>query len=250
MSEATPAPPTAGAPVIGISAYSEPARWGAWDLDAVVLPQAYAAQVAAAGGLPVLLPPAAGIEAALARLDGLILSGGGDLDPARYGADRHAKTGSVRPARDAAELALFTAAADRGLPVLGICRGLQVINAARGGTLHQHLPDVVGHRDHAPAPGQYGAHPVRVAPGSAVAAALGRTALESVPSAHHQAIDRLGQGLTAVAWAPDGIIEAVDIDIPGSPFALAVQWHPEAGTDPSLFRALIAASRLTSTLAS
>lgn len=242
--------PSAGVPVIGISAYCEPARWGAWDLDAVVLPQAYAAQVAAAGGLPVLLPPAAGIEAALARLDGLILSGGGDLDPARYGADRHAETGSVRPARDVAELALFEAAADRGLPVLGICRGLQVINAARGGTLHQHLPDVVGHRDHAPAPGQYGSHPVRVAPGSALAAALGRTALESVPSAHHQAIDRLGRGLTAVAWAPDGMIEAVDIDIPGSPFALAVQWHPESGTDPSLFRALIAASRRVPSLAS
>jgi putative glutamine amidotransferase len=187
------APPPAGAPVIGISAYSERARWSAWDLDAVVLPQAYAAQVAAAGGLPVLLPPAAGIEAALARLDGLILSGGGDLDPARYGADRHPETGSVRPARDAAELALFTAAADRGLPVLGICRGLQVINAARGGTLHQHLPDVAGHRDHAPAPGQYGAHPVRVAPGSALAAALAGPRWSPCP-AHHQAIDQLGQG--------------------------------------------------------
>jgi putative glutamine amidotransferase len=241
---------SAALPVIGISAYCEPARWGAWDLDAVVLPQAYAAQVAAAGGLPVLLPPVAGVEAAMSRLDGLVLSGGGDLDPARYGADRHAETGSVRPARDAAELALFTAAADRGLPVLGICRGLQVINAARGGTLHQHLPDVTGHRDHAPAPGQYGSHPVRVAPGSALAAALGRTSLESVPSAHHQAIDRPGWGLTAAAWAPDGIIEAVDIDIPGSPFALAVQWHPESGTDPSLFLALIAASRLASSLAS
>ena len=237
-------------PVIGISAYCEPARWGAWDLDAVVLPQAYARSVTAAGGLPVLLPPVAGVEAALGRLDGLILSGGGDLDPARYGADRHPETGSVRPGRDAAELALFTAAADRGLPVLGICRGLQVINAARGGTLHQHLPDVTGHHGHAPAPGQYGSHPVRVAPGSALAAALGRTRLESVPSAHHQAIDRLGRGLTAVAWAPDGMIEAVDIDIPGSPFALAVQWHPESGTDSSLFLALIAASRRTASLAS
>jgi gamma-glutamyl-gamma-aminobutyrate hydrolase PuuD len=118
-----------------------------------------------------------------------------------------------------------------------------VINTYLGGTLHQHLPDEVGHSDHAPGPGQYGSHPVRVDPASRLAAVLGRTALDGEPSAHHQAIDRLGKGLTAVAWAPDGIIEAVDIDAPGCPFALAVQWHPEAGTDLSLFRALVAAAR-------
>jgi putative glutamine amidotransferase len=237
LSEALPAP------VIGISAYQEQARWGAWDLGAVVLPQAYAAQVAAAGGLPVLLPPEAGIGAVVSRLDGLILSGGGDVDPASYGADPHPQTGGVRPARDTAERALFAAAVDRGLPILGICRGLQVINTYLGGTLHQHLPEVTGHQDHSPARGQYGMHAVRVDPASRLAAVLGRTALEGEPSAHHQAIDRLGKGLTAVAWAPDGIIEAVDIDAPGCPFALAVQWHPEAGSDPSLFRALVAAAR-------
>jgi putative glutamine amidotransferase len=230
------------APVIGISAYSERARWGVWDTGAVLLPQQYCAQVAAAGGVPVLLPPLAGIELAVGRLDGLVLSGGADVGPGRYGAAAHEQTRGVRPDRDAAEAALLAAALGRGLPVLGICRGLQVINVARGGTLHQHLPDLVGHAGHGPTPGAYGSHPVRVTPGSNLAGVLGRTELDGVPTHHHQAIDRLGDGLTAVAWTPDGVIEAVELDVPGCPFALAVQWHPEAGSDPALFRALVAAA--------
>jgi putative glutamine amidotransferase len=236
-----------GAPLIGISAYCELARWGVWERPAMVLPRRYADRVAAAGGIPVLLPPVPGIEDALGRLDGLMLSGGGDIDPARYRAEPAPETGSVREERDAAEFALFAAAMSRHLPVLGICRGLQVINVARGGTLHQHLPDVVGHDGHAPVPGAFGEHVVRVAPGSRLGQILGRdeAGLSIVtPTHHHQAVDQLGRGLVPTAWAPDGTIEALEFDAAGDgPFMVAVQWHPEAGDDPSLFRALVAAAR-------
>jgi putative glutamine amidotransferase len=232
-----------GAPLIGISAYCEVAKWGAWDRPAVLLPRRYADSVAAAGGIPVLLPPLPGIENALGRLDGLILSGGGDIDPARYHAEPAPQTGSVREERDAAELELFAAARSRRLPVLGICRGLQVINVALGGTLVQHLPDVVGHDGHAPVPGSYGDHAVRVAAGSKLSQILGRDET-STPTHHHQAVDQLGRGLVPTAWAQDGTIEAFELDAAGDGwFMVAVQWHPEAGDDPSLFRALIAAAR-------
>jgi putative glutamine amidotransferase len=242
-----------GPPVIGISMYAEQARWGAWDSPALLLPRRYADSVAEAGGIPVLLPPVPGIERAVPRLDGLILSGGGDIDPAEFGAAAAPETRSIRPARDAAEFALVSAALGRGLPFLGICRGLQVLNVARGGTLHQHLPALVGHDGHSPVPGSYGSHLVRVAPGSRLAGILGNPGeLDEfpVPTQHHQAIDRLGAGLTATAWTADGVIEAVELAAPaasghaasGSVFALAVQWHPEAGTDPRLFRALVAAA--------
>ena len=242
-----------GRPVIGISVYAEQARWGAWDRPALLLPRSYADSVAQAGGIPVLLPPVPGVEHAVTRLDGLILSGGGDIDPAQFGAAADPQTRSVRPARDTAEFALVAAALARGLPFLGICRGLQVLNVARGGTLHQHLPALVGHDGHAPVPGGYGSHPVRIAAGSRLAGILGdpgETDEFDVPTQHHQAIDRLGDGLTATAWTADGVIEAVELALParnghganGSWFAMAVQWHPEAGTDPRLFRALVAAA--------
>ena len=242
-----------GRPVIGISSYTEQARWGGWDLPAFLLPRRYADRVAAAGGLPVLLPPVPGIEQTAARLDGLVLAGGGDIDPAAFGAQPHPQTGGVRPARDAAEFALVSAALELGLPLLGICRGLQVLNVARGGTLHQHLPGLVGHDEHSPVPAGYGSHPVKIAPDSRLAAVLGDQELPGefpVPTHHHQAIDRLGEGLVATAWAADGVIEAVELAAPepdgrgGSTpgFALAVQWHPEAGDDPRLFRALVAAA--------
>jgi putative glutamine amidotransferase len=228
-------------PVIGISAYSERARWGVWDLPATLLPQNYVDQVAAAGGAPVLLPPMPGIEAAVTRLDGLIISGGPDIEPASYGEQAGPHTTVVRPARDAAEVALMRAALEAGVPVLGVCRGLQVMNVALGGTLIQHLPDVVGHEDHSPTPGAMGEHKVTIgADGPSRLAAILGTGAIVVPTHHHQGIDRLADGLTATAWADDGTIEAIEMD---APFALGVQWHPEAGDDPALFVALIAAAR-------
>ncbi len=234
-----------GLPVIGISAYCERARWGVWESDAVVLPRRYADRVAQAGAIPVLLPPVAGVEDALARLDGLVLSGGGDIDPAQYGESPGPHLVSVRPERDRAELALLHAALTRQLPVLGICRGLQLINVALGGRLHQHLPDVVGHDEHAPKPGAFADHDVTVAPGSRLATIVGAAGPDqplAVPTHHHQAISLLADGLTATAWTPDGTIEAVELDPARSPFVLAIQWHPEAGQDLSLFSALVAAA--------
>src|SRR5215469_15324979 len=151
----------AGHPVVGISAYSEVARWGVWEQQATLLPQNYVDQVAAAGGIPVLLPPIPGVERAVGRLDGLVISGGPDVEPGRYGQQQDPTT-VVRPGRDEAEFALFRAALDAGTPVLGICRGMQLMNVALGGTLIQHLPDVVGHDGHSPTPGAMGRHMVRV----------------------------------------------------------------------------------------
>jgi len=242
-----------GRPVIGISSYAEQASWGVWDTATVLLPRRYADSVVAAGGIPVLLPPFPGIEETVVRLDGLILAGGGDIDPAEFGAQPDPQTTSIRPDRDAAELALASAALERGLAFLGICRGLQVLNVARGGSLHQHLPDLVGHDGHSPVSGGYGSHPVRVAPDSRLAGVLGHPGPQveiPVPTHHHQAVDRLGEGLIATAWTADGVIEAVEFAAAepngpgrnGSGFALAVQWHPEAGQDQRLFRALVAAA--------
>jgi putative glutamine amidotransferase len=229
------------APVIGLSAYEEQVRWGVWDVPGVLLPSTYVRSVVAAGGVPVLLPPVPDTAAAVvARLDGLVLSGGPDIDPGRYGAAPLASTGAPRADRDAAELGLLDAATAAGVPVLGICRGLQLLNVARRGTLHQHLPDVVGTPDHAPGPGTYGRHAVAVDEGSLLARVLGRTSAE-VPSYHHQAVDDLGRGLTVTATAPDGTVEALEDR--SLPFCLAVQWHPEAGDDLSLFRALVGAAR-------
>jgi putative glutamine amidotransferase len=233
-----------GSPVIGISCYALRARWGVWDDQALLLPRRYADKIAQAGGVPVLLPPLPGSADVLDRLDGLVLSGGADVDPARYGAERDPATDPASADRDDAELALCTAALTSGLPLLGICRGMQVINVALGGTLHQHLPDLVGHDGHSPDPGSYGSHDVTVAPGTRLAAVLGRTEL-SVPTHHHQAVDKLGAGLVPAAWADDGIIEAVEFGAFGadSPVLLAVQWHPEAGDDPSLFNGFVAAAQ-------
>jgi putative glutamine amidotransferase len=235
------------APIIGLSAYSEPAQWAVWQAPAALLPMSYVDQVTEAGGVPVLLPPVPGVASALGRLDGLILTGGGDVDPAGYGAQADPRTSRVQPDRDQAELELLAAALADGLPVLGICRGMQVLNVARGGTLCQHLPDDAGHR---PAPGTFGSHQVQVAPGSRLASLLrpgggppaGEPGLTlDVATAHHQGIDRLGDGLVPVAWAQDGLIEAVELAGP-HPFALGVQWHPEAGQDGRLVSALVAAA--------
>lgn len=196
------------------------------------LPAAYVDAVRAVGGVAVLLSPGdAAPEDLLARLDGLVLSGGGDLDPRASGAGEHGAVYGTCAERDAFEIALARAAIALGAPTLAICRGLQIVNVARGGTLHGHLPDVVGDAvSHRASQLEATAHAVRIAGGSALAGALDAEALPSVPSWHHQAIDRLGAGMTAVAWAEDGVIEAAELA--GAPSLVAVQWHPELDLAP------------------
>jgi putative glutamine amidotransferase len=237
----------ATAPVIGLSAYAVPASWGIWSGETVLLPRAYLDAVLGAGGIPVLLAPLPGvIQAVLPRLDGLLIAGGPDVDPARYGQPRGPHTQPPVPDRDEAESALISAAIGAGLPVLGVCRGLQVLNVLRGGTLTQHLPDLVGHQQHSPPGGDtFARHPVRVAEGSRLAAALGlsggRFDLDGVPTYHHQGLAEVGTGLVPTAWADDGTVEAVED--PSLPFCIGIQWHPEAGDDPALFAALVTAAR-------
>jgi len=231
-------------PVIGISANMVRAKWLVWDMPVTLMPQAYIDLMTAAGCVPVLLPPQPGIEEAVHRLDGLLLPGGGDLDPGLYGAPRHPQTGRLNPRRDTAEVALARAAIRTGLPVLGICRGLQVLNVVLGGTLHQHLPDVVGDEGHEPEPGVFGKQAVSLEPGSHIAKIM-ESELATVPCHHHQAIDRIGAGLTVTARARDGVIEAAELE--GHPFAVAVQWHAEedGGGAAALFGALVDAARRT-----
>lgn len=205
----------------------------------MALGMTYVRAVEAAGGIPVVLPPVCDRDARrlLARLDGLVLSGGPDLAPRAYGAQPHVELGPTEPHLDRFEYAVAREAVRLRLPTLGICRGAQTLNVARGGTLHQHLPDVVGetiaHRQIED--GRLPTHPVAVAPRSMLAAVLGTTQLD-VNSFHHQAVDRLGGGLCACAWAPDGTIEA--IEDPEQPFVLAVQWHAETLRDVPVHQAL------------
>ena len=205
----------------------------------MALGMTYLRAIEAAGGMPVVLPPLGDADAFLARLDGVCLSGGPDLDPDAYGAhDRHAELGPTEPGLDAFELSLARAADARGIPILGICRGAQALNVARGGTLHQHLP---GHRQTEPATAT--THTVHVEPGTRLEQLLGGDVLR-VNSFHHQAVDRLGRGLAAVAYAADGTIEAIEGR--GPRFVLAVQWHVEGLTAQPrhrvLFEALVEAS--------
>ena len=231
-------PSRAGQPVVGITCYVEQARWGVWDVPAALLPFRYVERVESAGGRAVVVPPSAQEpDALLERLDALVFAGGADLDPALYGEDAHPETTGVRPERDAAEVPLMRAALDRDLPLLGICRGMQVLAVVRGGSLVQHLPEVVGHEDHRPAPGVYGIHDVRLAPGSRAHAILGDTT--SVPSYHHQGLASPGS-LTVTGWAEDDSPEVVED--PTARFALGVLWHPEAGEDLRLFSALVGAA--------
>ncbi len=225
-------------PLIGISTYREQARWGYWDVPAVLLPASYADAVAECGGEPVLLPTGSITAGVVARLDGLVLAGGADIDPARYGQAAGAHTTVVRPDRDDAEVAVLAAALDRDLPLLAICRGMQLLNVALGGALVQHLPDVPGTGSHSGGPGVFARREVRTAAGSRLAALLGPAA--TAECHHHQALGRVAECLTSAAWAEDGVLEGVEAA--GRRFCLGVQWHPEAGEDRRLFRALVDAA--------
>lgn len=221
-------------PVIGITTYLERTRYTVWELDAPVLPRTYVDVVAAAGGNPVLLPPLGFADVSF--LDGLVIAGGADVDPARYGEPSHPKTLGLRPDRDETEFALVENALAAGLPLLGVCRGMQVLNVVLGGTLTQHVPDVTGTSGHQPVLGRFGRTEVEMVPGSMIADILGGMA--TVSCSHHQAIDQLGDGLTITAKSADGVAEAVEL--PGADFVLGVQWHPEQDADVRLFKALVA----------
>ena len=230
-------------PLIGISTYLEQSvRWGVWDLPAAVLPAGYHRLVQRVGGTAALLPPddPARAAAVVGRLDGLVIAGGPDVEPARYGAEPHLRTGPAHRERDAWELALIEAALAAGTPLLGICRGMQLLNVALGGTLTQHLPDTVGHDGHTGTPGVFGRHLVTPVARTRLGALL--TEATAVPTYHHQALDRLGRGLLACAYAEDGTPEAVEPET-GDGFVMAVQWHPEAGDDLRIMTALVAAAR-------
>jgi putative glutamine amidotransferase len=227
-------------PIVGITSYAEEARWGVWDLPAALVPLAYVRSVEEAGGRALLVPPSTeGVEETLDALDGLILSGGADLDPGSYGAEAHPETDGTRPERDSAELALLEGALARDMPVLAICRGSQVLNVARGGDLVQHLPDAVGHERHKHEPGAFSDHQVDVDAGSRLGSLLGDRA--PVKSHHHQGYGRIGQGLREVAWAEDGIVEG--LEDPEKRFAVGVLWHPEEGEDFALFKGLVDEAR-------
>ena len=239
-------------PVIGITTYDVEARWGAWAAHAALLPFVYVEAVRRSGGRAVLLPPGGDDQeasATVAGLDGLLVSGGPDIDPIRYGAARHPQTQPPVTVRDAWDLAVTSHALRLGVPLLAICRGMQMLNVCRGGTLHQHVPDLVGHARHDGPTAGYGRHQVRVSPDSMLAGILTQEPSDeyfNVPTHHHQAVNLLGDGLKAVAWEEDGTIEAVEAGpsaLDGlSGFVLGVQWHPERGDDPRLFTALVDAA--------
>jgi putative glutamine amidotransferase len=223
-------------PLIGITSYAEEIKWGVWTEEAALVPLAYVRAVEHAGGRALVVPPSdGGLEETLDALDGVIFSGGGDLDPGLYDAEPHPETDEPRAARDAAELRMLEAALERDMPVLAICRGSQVLNVARGGDLVQHLPEEVGHDRHRHDPGSFSDHDVMVAADSRLGGLLGDRA--PVKSHHHQAYGRIGEGLREVAWAEDGVVEG--LEDPEKRFAVGVLWHPEEGEDYALFKGLV-----------
>ena len=234
-------------PVIGVTTYLERAQTGVWDVPAAFLPKVYFDAVTRAGGIVVLLPPQPAdrtiAERVLDGLDGLILTGGKDVDPARYGQEPHPATDSPRTDRDEWEDQLLRVALERELPFFGICRGLQLLNVVLGGTLHQHLPDVVGDTRYNAGGGVFTENEVRLEPATRLASILAGHETLTVLSYHHQAIDRLADGLVVSARADDGIVQAVELSSPQ--FAVAVQWHPEeSAEDRRLFDALVDAARV------
>lgn len=239
-------------PVIGLTTYLQQARTGVWDVRASFLPQIYFEGVTRAGGVALLLPPQPVnrdiADRVLDRVDGLVITGGPDVDPARYGQQPHPTTNEPATERDAWEFALLEAALRRGIPVLGVCRGAQVLNTALGGTLHQHLPEVIGHTHHQKGNAVFGTSAVRTVPDTKLAGLIGETS--DAQCYHHQAIDRLGEGLVVSARDSDGVIEAVERDpaLSGDAFVLAVQWHPEESLDDlRLFTAVVDAARTYAT---
>jgi putative glutamine amidotransferase len=229
-------------PLIGITAYEVPASFSHWrEMASMMVPAGYSHAVTAAGGLPVVIPPFDGTPALLDRLDGLVFSGGSDIDAGLYGRPQHPDTLGVIRHRDESELELMAAALQRGVPVLGVCRGMQLLNVLRGGTLHQHLPELVDGSLHKAAPGTFARHGVTVQDGSRLHALVGG-AIE-VHSCHHQAPDLIGDGLVVTAQAPDGVVEGLELE--GDGFVLGVLWHPEehAELGGPLFRGLVAAAQ-------
>ena len=245
-------------PLVGVTTYYAEAAWGPWHRSAAVVPVDYFELVAAAGGRPLLIPPlrsapggpGTGAGEVVRSLDALVLVGGGDLEPGGYAQSPHDSVRGVDPVRDRSEGALLEAALDADLPLLAICRGHQLLNVRLGGTLHQHLPDHVGHTGHQPAPGRFADVDVVTVPGTLAASVMG--AEETVRCSHHQVIDRLGDGLVVSARSvepaggpsdrtPEGVVEA--IELPDRRFAIGVQWHPEESGDRRWFDALTAAVR-------
>ncbi|HLN75741.1 MAG TPA: gamma-glutamyl-gamma-aminobutyrate hydrolase family protein [Nocardioidaceae bacterium] len=232
-------------PLIGLTTYRETARWGVWNTSADLLPTSYATSVEAVEGTPVLLPPQSDLleaaRAVVTRIDGLIVSGGADVDPRRYGEEPGPSTTTWREDRDAWELALLDAAEEAALPTLGVCRGMQLMAVRAGGSLHQHTPDLVGHENHNPGGDAFGTVEVDLVDGSLVRALVGDRL--SVHCHHHQSV-REHPGFTAAAYAEDGTLEAMEVP-PGlqrDRFCVAVQWHPEMAADAGLFRALVRAA--------
>ena len=224
-----------GRPIIGITGELDAAHWGNWIREAVISPVSYTRAVARAGGTPVVLPPVPpdSVPALVAGLDGLVFTGGRDINPGLYDQQRVDETDLPEHRRDRFELALMRAAVEADLPFLAIGRGLHVLTVARGGTLIQHLPA------HRPDRVRYQPHDVRLSPDSLLGRVLGTTV--QVPAAHHQAPDRLGEGLVVAGWTPDNsVVEAVEVA--GHRFAVGVQWHPEEGDDPRLMAALVEAA--------
>lgn len=231
------------APVIGLTTYREDAAWGVWHQRADLLPSQYAGAVEATGAVPVLLPPVgrpgAG-EAVVARLDGLVISGGADVDPRRYGEEAHPRTAGWRPDRDAWEAALLDAAEATGLPVLGVCRGMQVMAVHAGGVLDQHTPDQVDHERHSPGGDEFGRIAVTPIEGTRVSALLGDVVGTLEVNCHHHQSVHTHPGYSPAARAEDGTLEAMEL--PGDRFCVAVQWHPETAADVGLLAGLVAAA--------
>jgi putative glutamine amidotransferase len=231
---------------IGICAAVERVRWDAWDQVVTMVPRSYATAVQRAGAIALMLPPdeaaSRSAEPFLEHIDGLVLAGGADIDPAFYGQEPEEGVTRVWPERDRFEIGLTRAALQRGMPVLGICRGMQLLNVERGGTLIQHLPAAVGHDDHRHTPGAFGDHQVKLASGSLAAEAVG-SERTTVKSHHHQGVDELGEGLIASGWSVgDQTVEAIELPRDAHPFALGVLWHPEEDEASRVIGSLVEAS--------